>query len=50
MGVFQQVIDGRESKEALRDVMTMMRNTSNPQVEYITRIIKKWCNEHNIVV
>lgn len=50
VGVFQQVIDGRESKDTLREVLTMMRNASNPQVEYITRIMKKWCSEHGIVV
>ncbi|KAJ3093189.1 Intraflagellar transport protein 56 [Quaeritorhiza haematococci] len=41
IGVFQQVIAGQEPKDSLRDVVTMLRNTSNPQVEYIIRIIKK---------
>jgi intraflagellar transport protein 56 len=34
----------------LQDVLTMIRNTSNPQVEYIVRIIKKWCKENNVKI
>ena len=30
-----------EPKESLRDILGMLRNTSNPQVEYFVRIIKK---------
>jgi hypothetical protein len=26
----------------------MLRNTSNPQVEYILRVIKRWAKENNI--
>merc|ERR1711907_893613 len=43
VGVFQQVVAGMEPKESLREVLAMLRNTSNPQVEYFIRIIKKWC-------
>lgn len=42
VGVFQQVIAGLEGKEALREVLVMLRNTSNPQVEYLTRVMTKW--------
>ena len=48
VGVFQKVIAGEEKKDTLRDVLAMMRNTSNPQVEYIMSIIKKWCNENGV--
>ena len=50
VGVFQMVIAGKASKDDLQDVLTMIRNTSNPQVEYIVRIVKKWCKENNISV
>eukprot|EP00002_Diphylleia_rotans_P017202 TRINITY_DN333_c0_g1_i1.p1 TRINITY_DN333_c0_g1~~TRINITY_DN333_c0_g1_i1.p1 ORF type:complete len:554 (+),score=141.49 TRINITY_DN333_c0_g1_i1:64-1725(+) len=50
VGVFQQVIAGHESKELLRDVISMLRNTNNPQVEYIIRIIKKWAKENGVQV
>ncbi|KAJ1458800.1 hypothetical protein M885DRAFT_512620 [Pelagophyceae sp. CCMP2097] len=42
VGVFQQVIAGKAAKEDLRDVLAMVRNTSNPQVEYMVRVITKW--------
>lgn len=48
VGVFQQVVLGQESREALREVVAMLRNTSNPQVEYIIRTIKKWCKENSV--
>lgn len=48
VGVFQLVLAGKEPKSSLNDVVTMLRNTSNPQVELIIRIIKKWCKENGI--
>jgi len=42
IGVFQQVIAGQEGKDALKDVLIMLRNTPNPQVEFIVRTITKW--------
>ena len=48
VGVFQAVVAGLEPKASLADVLTMLRNTSNPQVEYIIRIIRKWAKEHNV--
>lgn len=50
VGVFQQLIAGKASRDDLQDALTMIRNTSNPQVEYIVRIIKKWCKENNVKV
>jgi intraflagellar transport protein 56 len=44
MGVFQAVIAGSEGREALREVLVMLRNTSNPQVEYITRVVTRWAH------
>jgi intraflagellar transport protein 56 len=49
VGVFQQVIAGKEPKETLRDVVAMLRNTSNPQVEYIIRTIRKWAKDNGVV-
>eukprot|EP00047_Mylnosiga_fluctuans_P005886 m.243387 g.243387 ORF g.243387 m.243387 type:complete len:556 (-) comp14230_c0_seq1:148-1815(-) len=48
IGVFQLIVAGHEPKESLREVMAMLRNTANPQVEYIVRIMKKWAKEHRI--
>mmetsp|Transcript_4895 Transcript_4895/g.8470 ORF Transcript_4895/g.8470 Transcript_4895/m.8470 type:complete len:564 (-) Transcript_4895:267-1958(-) len=48
VGVFQMIIAGKEEKERLRDVISMLRNTSNPQVEYIIRIIEKWRKDNGI--
>jgi intraflagellar transport protein 56 len=46
VGVFQQVIAGQESKDNLRDVLVMLRNTNNPQVDYISRIIQRWAQQN----
>ena len=50
VGVFQLVIAGKTSREDLQDALNMLRNTSNPQVEYIVRIIKKWCKDNNVKI
>lgn len=50
VGVFQSMIAGKASKDDLQDVLSMVRNTSNPQVEYLVRIIKKWCKDNNVKI
>lgn len=42
IGAFQQIVAGRESKEFLRDIITMLKNTTNPQAEYVLKVIRKW--------
>ncbi|KAJ1568612.1 Intraflagellar transport protein 56, partial [Cladochytrium tenue] len=46
VGVLQQILSNQEPKEALREVIALLRNTSNPQVEYIVRIIKQLLLSH----
>lgn len=50
MGVFQMIIAGEEPSESLRDVVDMLRNTSNPQVEYFVRTLTKWGRENGVQV
>ncbi|XP_065680751.1 intraflagellar transport protein 56 isoform X1 [Hydra vulgaris] len=50
VGIFQMIIANREPRETLRDVLQLLRNTSNPQVEYILRTMKKWAKENRILV
>ncbi|KAK6169105.1 hypothetical protein SNE40_020221 [Patella caerulea] len=50
VGVFQLIIAGHEQREMLRDVINMLRNTSNPQVEYIIRTMKKWAKDNMVPV
>jgi intraflagellar transport protein 56 len=50
VGVFQLLIAGKASKDDLQDALSMLRNTSNPQVEYIVRIIKKWCKDNSVKI
>ena len=37
-------------RETLRDVVQMLRNTGNPQVEYIVRTMKKWAKENRVPI
>eukprot|EP00798_Chlamydomonas_sp_ICE-L_P013897 gene13897-19824_t len=53
IGTFQLVIANKEPKDSLRDVIAMMKNgndTSNPQIEMITRVMKKWAKENGVKV
>lgn len=38
----------QESRESLREIALMLRNTTNPQVEYIMRTFKKWAKDNGI--
>ncbi|NWR78013.1 IFT56 protein, partial [Centropus unirufus] len=50
VGVFQMIIAGREAKETLREVLQLLKRTSNSQVEYIVRIMKKWAKENRVPI
>lgn len=47
VGVFQQVIAGKASRDDLQDVLTMIRNTSNPQVIAVAAFIRNIAFLHN---
>ena len=44
-GLLKQIVYGKESKDALRMLMAVLRNTSNPEVEYLIRIVKKYAKQ-----
>ncbi|XP_057310931.1 intraflagellar transport protein 56-like [Hydractinia symbiolongicarpus] len=50
VGVFQMIIAGHEPRDTLRDVLQLLRNSANPQVEYIIRTMKKWAKENRVPV
>jgi hypothetical protein len=40
VGAFQKIVAGKEPRDQLREIALMLRNTTNPQVEYIMRTFK----------
>lgn len=52
VGTFQAIIAGRQKdKEALREVVAMLVNgASNPQIELMARVMKKWAKENGVAV
>mmetsp|Transcript_1767 Transcript_1767/g.3940 ORF Transcript_1767/g.3940 Transcript_1767/m.3940 type:complete len:561 (-) Transcript_1767:411-2093(-) len=49
IGVFQRTVAGKESTDKLQEVVTLLRSTNNPQVEYmINRVMKKWAKENRV--
>ena len=48
VGAFQLVIAGKERKETLREVLSMLKSSRNPQVEYLARVMKKGARENGI--
>lgn len=50
VGVFQRVVAGKASRMELEEVLGMLKANNNPQVEYIVRIMKKWCVENGISI
>jgi intraflagellar transport protein 56 len=52
VGVFQQIIAGKEQPDTLHDIITMLKNTNSQEVDYIIRVMRKWAkdNKLNLVV
>lgn len=48
VGVFNQVIQGTENLDSYREVISMLRNSSDPQVDFIIRIMKNYATENRI--
>ena len=42
IGAFQMILAGKEPQDNIGEIVNMLRNTSNPQVEYIMRVIRRW--------
>lgn len=50
VGVLKMIIEGKEPAESLRDMVAMLSNTSNPSVEYILRVVRRWGIQNDIQV
>ncbi|XP_039622352.1 intraflagellar transport protein 56 [Polypterus senegalus] len=50
VGLFQMILAGREPRETLREVVSLLRNTGNQQADYIIRIFKKWAKENRFPI
>jgi hypothetical protein len=50
IGHFQLIIAGREERQSLADIVQMLKNTSNPQVEAIVKVMKKWAKDNRVAV
>lgn len=37
-------------RETLKEVLTLLRNSGNPQVEYIIRIMRKWAKDNRVLL
>eukprot|EP00455_Lapot_gusevi_P015366 TRINITY_DN1776_c0_g1_i3.p1 TRINITY_DN1776_c0_g1~~TRINITY_DN1776_c0_g1_i3.p1 ORF type:complete len:194 (+),score=64.76 TRINITY_DN1776_c0_g1_i3:416-997(+) len=48
-GVFQAVIANRMKKEQLRDIIMMLR-TNQPQADFISRVMRRWAEEHGLKI
>lgn len=50
VGTLQQIMEEQESKDLLREIISMLRNSSNAQVDTIIKAIKEWANDHGVMV
>lgn len=48
VGIFQMILAGHEPRDTLKEILMILRNTANPQVEYIVRTMKKWGKEQRL--
>ncbi|BBN20111.1 intraflagellar transport protein 56 [Marchantia polymorpha subsp. ruderalis] len=49
IGVFQNIIVGKEPNEHLGEVVGILRNSNHPQVEYILRVMQKWAKDNGVI-
>ncbi|UJR25153.1 hypothetical protein I4U23_006511 [Adineta vaga] len=49
-GTFQQIIVGQESRNTLRDLLTLLRNTNHSQGDQMIRVMRSWARTNNISV
>lgn len=40
VGAFQQFLSQHDEKEVFQEIITLLRNSTNPQVDYIIRVMK----------
>nr|CAG4647833.1 EOG090X04LA [Moina brachiata] len=50
VGLFQMVLAGREHRDALTEVLGMIRGTSDAQMEHIYRVITDWIKENRLKI
>lgn len=50
VGVLQMVVAGHEPRESLKEVVGILRSTSQPQAELIVVAIKKWARENRVPI
>ncbi|MEQ2264804.1 Intraflagellar transport protein 56 [Xenotaenia resolanae] len=50
VGIFQLILANKEPKETLKEVLALLRNSGNPQVEYIIRILRKWAKDNRVLL
>lgn len=44
------VVAGNETRDHLVEAMAMLRESNNPQVEFILKVIRKWGKENGIKI
>ena len=50
VGLFQLVVAGHEPRDSLKDIVQILRDTSQPQAELIAIAIRKWARENRIAI
>nr|CAG4636942.1 EOG090X04LA [Ceriodaphnia reticulata] len=48
VGLLQMVLAGREHREALSEVINLMRGSPDPQMDHILRVINAWAKENRM--
>ena len=50
VGAFQMVIATKEREDVLKEVLSMLKSSRNPQVEYLQRVMKRWARDNDVIV
>uniref|UniRef100_A0A1A8PTT8 Intraflagellar transport protein 56 n=2 Tax=Nothobranchius TaxID=28779 RepID=A0A1A8PTT8_9TELE len=50
IGIFQLILANKEPKEMLKEVLALLRNSGNPQGEYLIRVMRKWAKDNRVLL
>lgn len=49
VGLFKQIVENHEPKAYIQDILSMLKNSTNPQAEGPMLVIRQWAKRNRVV-
>lgn len=50
VGIFQMVVAGHEPKDSLKEIVSILRGSAQPQAEHIVMVMRKWARDNRVSI